>query len=122
LPRGYRSLGTRARAAAAGSTVGSTASRRRFSGEVDVYWRFHDDVSLDRWIVTSDSDHAEGFSKCDLKIGRQGYGVFSGHLCSKVPKDGKIQNSGYCNILTKRVAVTTAFLLSIQSVVGYRLF
>lgn len=76
------------------------------SGEVDVFWRFYDNVSLDHWIVTSDSDHAEGFSKCDLKINQRGYGIFSGNLCSRVPKDGRIQNSGYCNIITKRVAVT----------------
>lgn len=75
------------------------------SGEVDVFWRFYDNSSLDKWIVTSDSDHAEGFSKCDLKISPQGYGLFSGNLCSQVPKDGRIQNSGYCNMLTKRVAV-----------------
>lgn len=77
-----------------------------YLGEVDVFWRFHNDSSLDHWIVTSDSDHAEGFSKCDLKISHQGYGLFSGNLCSRVPKDGRMQNSGYCNILTKRVAVT----------------
>lgn len=76
-------------------------------GEVDVFWRFYDTTSLDNWIVTSDSDHAEGFSKCDLKISEQGYGLFSGNICSRVPKDGKIQNSGYCNIITKRVVVTS---------------
>ncbi|VVC29520.1 NADH:ubiquinone oxidoreductase intermediate-associated protein 30,Galactose-binding domain-like [Cinara cedri] len=74
------------------------------AGEVDVFWRFYDNSSLDHWIATSDSDHAEGFSKCDLKISDQGYGLFSGNLCSRVPKDGKIQNSGYCNIITKRVS------------------
>jgi len=73
------------------------------AGEVDVFWRFYDQPSLDHWIVTSDSDHAEGFSKCDLKISPQGYGLFSGTLCSRVPKNGRIQNSGYCNILAKRV-------------------
>lgn len=71
-----------------------------------MFWRFYEESSLDHWIVTSDSDHAEGFSKCDLKIGHQGYGVFHGNLCSRVPKDGRIQNSGYCNIITKRVMVT----------------
>lgn len=76
------------------------------SGEVDVFWKFNDTASLDNWIATSDCDHAEGFSKCDLKISSQGYGLFSGNLCSRVPKDGRIQNSGYCNIMTKRVMVT----------------
>lgn len=81
--------------------------------EVDVYWRFHEESSLDNWIVTSDSDHAEGFSKCDLKLSHQGYGLFSGNLCSRVPKDGRIQNSGYCNMITKRVSVKH-FILIIQ--------
>jgi len=71
-----------------------------------VFWRFYEESSLDHWIVTSDSDHAEGFSKCDLKIGHQGYGLFHGNLCSRVPKDGRIQNAGYCNMITKRVSVT----------------
>lgn len=74
-------------------------------GEVDVFWRFFEESSLDFWIATSDSDHAEGFSNCELKISHQGYGLFSGNLCSRVPKDGKIQNSGYCNIITKRAMV-----------------
>lgn len=79
-------------------------------GEIDIFWRFYDDTSLDHWIVTSDSDHAEGFSKCDLHISQQGYGLFSGNLCSRVPKDGRIQNSGYCNMLTKRVMVLNIFI------------
>lgn len=70
-----------------------------------MYWRFYEESSLDHWIVTSDSDHAEGFSKCELKISNQGYGLFHGNLCSRVPKDGRIQNSGYCNMITKRVSV-----------------
>jgi len=70
-----------------------------------VFWRFYEESSLDHWIVTSDSDHAEGFSKCDLQISHQGYGLFHGNLCSRVPKDGRIQNSGYCNMITKRVSV-----------------
>lgn len=81
-----------------------------FLGEVDVFWRFYDQSSLDHWIVTSDSDHAEGFSKCELKISNLGYGQFSGNLCSRVPKDGRIQNSGYCNMLTKRVSVYTFYI------------
>lgn len=76
-----------------------------------MFWRFYDNSSLNRWIVTSDSDHAEGFSKCDLKISEQGYGLFSGNLCSRIPKDGKVQNSGYCNIITKRVSVTSLRIL-----------
>ncbi|XP_060844764.1 complex I intermediate-associated protein 30, mitochondrial [Rhopalosiphum padi] len=74
------------------------------AGEVDVFWRFYEESSLDHWIVTSDSDHAEGFSNCELKISHQGYGLFHGNLCSRVPKDGRIQNSGYCNMITKRVS------------------
>lgn len=82
-------------------------------GEVDVFWRFYEDSSLDNWIVTSDSDHAEGYSRCDLKLSHQGYGLFSGNLCSRVPKDGRIQNSGYCNMITKRVSVKH-FILRIK--------
>lgn len=88
-----------------GSTVVLYKCFIDISGEVDVFWRFYNDTSLDHWIVTSDSDHAEGFSKSELKISHQGYGLFSGNLCSRVPKDGRIQNSGYCNMITKRVAV-----------------
>lgn len=76
-----------------------------------MFWRFNGNSSLDHWIVTSDSDHGEGYSNCDLKINDQGYGMFSGNLCSRIPKDGKVQNSGYCNMITKRVMVIYTFLI-----------
>lgn len=78
-----------------------------------MFWKFNKEASLDNWIYTSDNDHGEGFSKCNMEISDQGYCLFSGELCSKIPKDGKIQNSGYCNMMTKRVSVIFLYILII---------
>ncbi|XP_012285454.1 complex I intermediate-associated protein 30, mitochondrial [Orussus abietinus] len=71
--------------------------------EVDVEWRFDGDPSrLEDWIVTCDSEYAEGFSSCSLQLSPRGTGIFSGILDTRVPKDGKLSRAGYCNITTAR--------------------
>lgn len=75
-------------------------------GETDIVWRFGDTESLDKWKTTCDSDHNEGFSTCSLALNKQGKGLFSGYLCTKVPKDGRIKKAGYCNMQTLRARVT----------------
>lgn len=74
-------------------------------GEIDVMWQFTTAIDLDQWIVTSDSDHAEGQSVCTLDLSSSGYGMFSGTVESQVPLDGRIKRSGYCNINTVRARV-----------------
>lgn len=76
------------------------------AGEVDMLWQFGDPKLLDNWVVTADSDHNEGFSSCELVTSPVGKVVFRGNLCTRVPKDGKNKNSGYCNIRSKRVRVS----------------
>lgn len=71
-------------------------------GETDVIWKFNDQQSLDNWVTTSDSDNAEGYSTCGLTLSPEGKGVFSGEISTKLPKDGKIQRTGYCNLRSKR--------------------
>lgn len=66
-------------------------------GETDIAWRFNEKNYKD-WIVTSDSDNNEGYSHCTLSLNSQGHAVFSGELSTKVPKDGRVKRSGYCNI------------------------
>lgn len=70
-------------------------------GEIDVVWKFGQESHLHNWVITSDSDHNEGFSKCELKLTKDGKGLFSGELNKTVPKDGKISRAGYCNMRTK---------------------
>lgn len=74
-------------------------------GEIDIVWKFGKESSLDDWITTSDSDHNEGFSKCELTLTKDGMGLFSGELNKTVPKDGKIARAGYCNMKTKTFRV-----------------
>lgn len=75
-------------------------------GETDVVWKFSGEDSLKDWVATSDKDNNEGYSSCSLSINKQGKGLFSGELVTRVPKDGRIKRAGYCNIrtLTARVS------------------
>ncbi|XP_055324350.1 complex I intermediate-associated protein 30, mitochondrial-like [Sitodiplosis mosellana] len=72
-------------------------------GEIDTVFEFGKQEDIDKFVVTSDSDHNEGYSHCSLKINQSGYGSFSGILDSTVPKQGKISRAGYCNITSLRV-------------------
>lgn len=70
------------------------------AGETDVLWRFDRPEALEKWVVTSDSDYNEGFSKCSLTINKLGKGLFAGVLDKRPPKDGKTKRAGYCNMAT----------------------
>lgn len=86
--------------------------------ETDVLWTFGNEEDRKKFIVTSDSDHNEGFSKCALTESPAGYGLFSGTLDSKVPKIGKIEKAGYCNITCVRAKVKiNYFSFMIQSMI-----
>lgn len=79
------------------------------AGETDVIWKFGNTEALSNWVVTSDSDHNEGYSTCSLTLNKQGKGMFSGNLSTRVPKDGRIKRAGYCNIRTLRARVSNYF-------------
>eukprot|EP00094_Tigriopus_californicus_P001621 TCALIF_01568-PA protein Name:"Similar to CG7598 Probable complex I intermediate-associated protein 30, mitochondrial (Drosophila melanogaster)" AED:0.13 eAED:0.13 QI:0/0/0/0.66/1/1/3/0/230 len=65
------------------------------------FWCFKPDEDLqDHWVTTCDSDWGEGYSKCELTRSKTGRGYFSGELSTRVPKDGRIVRSGYCNLRT----------------------
>lgn len=74
-------------------------------GVVDKQYQFRNELDLKKWIVTSDKDNEEGQSECQLTISPSGKGVFSGNLCLEVPKDGRVQRTGYCNIRSIRAKV-----------------
>uniref|UniRef100_A0A0A9YAT8 Putative complex I intermediate-associated protein 30, mitochondrial n=1 Tax=Lygus hesperus TaxID=30085 RepID=A0A0A9YAT8_LYGHE len=65
-------------------------------------WDFKNPEDLDTWTLTSDSDHAEGYSKCTFSLSPGGHGLFSGVLSTDVPKDGVIKRAGYCSIRSHR--------------------
>lgn len=71
-------------------------------GEVDVAWKFNGDESLEKWVVTCDQDHNEGFSHCSLTTNKEGKALFSGEIVVRVPLDGRVKRAGYCNIKTVR--------------------
>ncbi|XP_072763016.1 complex I intermediate-associated protein 30, mitochondrial [Anoplolepis gracilipes] len=71
------------------------------SNEVDVVWRFNTDPkSLDQWVTTCDSDYQEGYSTAKLELSSTGTGIFSGTLSTRLPKDGRIKQAGFCTITT----------------------
>lgn len=77
-----------------------------YTGEIDVAWKFEKETDLEKWVTTADSDHNEGHSKVSLDISNAGHCLFHGHLESKLPKDGKIKRSGYCNMKSLRARVS----------------
>ncbi|XP_072929980.1 complex I intermediate-associated protein 30, mitochondrial [Epargyreus clarus] len=72
-------------------------------GEVDLLWLFNEPAVLDKFIATSDSDHNEGYSFCNLSMSPAGRVNFHGHLDVRVPKDGRIKKAGYCAFRSKRI-------------------
>ncbi|XP_055525537.1 complex I intermediate-associated protein 30, mitochondrial [Wyeomyia smithii] len=72
-------------------------------GETDVVFNFDSNAELDKWIVTTDKDHGEGYSEAQLELSPAGFGLFHGKLESRVPKDGRIKRSGYANITRQRI-------------------
>lgn len=72
-------------------------------GETDVVFNFESEKDLDRWVVTTDKDHNEGFTEAKLELSSAGFGCFHGTLESRVPKDGRIKRSGYANIRSVRL-------------------
>lgn len=74
-------------------------------GETDIVWKFGSPDALEKWKVSSDSDHNEGFSNCSLTLTKQGKGLFAGYLSLRLPKDGRVKKAGYCNMQTLRARV-----------------
>lgn len=81
-------------------------------GETDIVWKFGKEEALGQWVVTADSDHGEGFSKCGLSLTNTGRGLFSGELSTRVPKNGRVKRAGYCNI--KTLPARVCYLQQIQ--------
>lgn len=68
------------------------------AGEIDPLFEFGKPGVIEKFIVTSDSDHNEGNSRCSFTLNESGYGLFSGVIDSTVLKSGNIYRAGYCNI------------------------
>lgn len=83
-------------------------------GETDVVFNFETEKDLDRWVLTTDKDHNEGFTEAKLELSPAGFGLFHGTLESRVPKDGRIKRSGYANIRSVRVRVSTLGLMDFR--------
>ena len=64
------------------------------------------EAALRDWVVTSDSDNADGNSRAELVLGRNGKAVLRGTLDTTVPKDGSKQRAGYCNMRCLRPQVS----------------
>lgn len=80
-------------------------------GETDIAWRFKAEDSLDKWLITCDSDHNEGYSHCSLTRNTYGNAVFSGNINLRVPKDGKVTRAGYCSIQSLQARVINSLYI-----------
>lgn len=89
----------------------SLISKGILPGETDLIWCFNDPKILEKFVTTSDSDHNEGYSRCQLDMSPAGRARFHGHLDVQVPKDGRIKKAGYCAFRSKRVRVSNVVLM-----------
>lgn len=69
-----------------------------FHGEFNYFWKFDSDRKLEDWVVTSDSDNKQGFTRAFLALSRNKRALFYGNLCTDVPKDGELTRAGYCQL------------------------
>ncbi|KAK3913505.1 Complex I intermediate-associated protein 30, mitochondrial [Frankliniella fusca] len=65
---------------------------------LDKYFEFGSPESLENWSVACDQDYDGGFSTAEVSLMPSGTGLFSGNICTRVPKTGEIENSGYANL------------------------
>ncbi|XP_062539696.1 complex I intermediate-associated protein 30, mitochondrial [Armigeres subalbatus] len=72
-------------------------------GETDVMFNFESEKDLNRWVITTDKDHNEGFTEAKFELSPSGFGLFHGTLESRVPKDGRIKRAGYANMRSIRI-------------------
>lgn len=78
-------------------------------GDKTHQWTFPNKEALEKWEVITDSDHNEGFSKCELTISPTGKGLFHGFVNTTPPKDGRIKYAGYCSMKSIRPVVIIKF-------------
>jgi len=67
-------------------------------GDYEMVWKFDNEEMINSWNVTTDKDNNEGQSTAELVMTPNRHALFQGHLDTRVPKDGTIKRTGYCNI------------------------
>ncbi|XP_058790123.1 complex I intermediate-associated protein 30, mitochondrial isoform X2 [Phymastichus coffea] len=66
--------------------------------QLEPVWRFTGNPEeLKKWIVSTDSDHSIGHSTAELCFTQYSKGLFHGFLDTRLPSDGRIKNTGFCN-------------------------
>lgn len=96
-------------------------------------WTFNNKNTLSQFQAFSDSDHNEGFSKCELVMSPTGIinfsryfnviqdgsliyflpsslgkGLFQGFVNTRPPKDGRVKYAGYCIMKSNDIVVSKA--------------
>lgn len=64
-------------------------------------FEFRGRESLKDWIVSTDRDWGEGFTKAELTVSKNNMALFQGHLCTDLPVEGTIERAGYANIKSR---------------------
>ncbi|UXI19541.1 mitochondrial inner membrane protease subunit [Sarcoptes scabiei] len=57
------------------------------------------------WTATCDSDYDVGYSKCSWTVSPSGFALFSGHLDTTVPQDGKTTRAGYAYVGSNKSSI-----------------
>lgn len=78
------------------------------TGDMDKVWMLDSEAALEKWVVTSDSDHGEGFSSGSLTVSPTGHGLFSGHISTQV-------SSIFIFLLTGKVPARSLAFLALCS-------
>merc|ERR1719193_325246 len=76
---------------------------------LDVIWDYPDGTfkkefefrgreSLKDWIVSTDRDWGEGFTKAELTLSKNNMALFQGHLCTDLPAEGTVKRAGWASI------------------------
>lgn len=72
-------------------------------GDSKIIWRFNESPeACHKWVVTSDSDYNQGYSKATFEPSPHGTAIFSGTLNTTRPRDGRTKRAGYCNITSQQ--------------------
>ncbi|VDP06210.1 unnamed protein product [Soboliphyme baturini] len=70
--------------------------------EVFIQWQFDQPEVFKQFSVLCDSNLSQGYSKAEFIQTNHKTALFKGYLDTTVPKDGRVQHSGFASFLSKR--------------------
>ena len=86
--------------------------------DYEYVWKCQNRSDVEKWRVTVDNDNSHGFSEASFTYSKNQTGLFHGYLSMRLPNDGLVARTGYCNVRTPAKLVgypTAVFYLSVCS-------